>query len=970
MKKIGNFLYGLMFVLFFRISSWLCSVPVNIPKGDGAYDLVTQVISPSKNSAWAEAERTITVNSKCVYENVECIRISNDTALAVSNGSFTETMTMKADRPVSVWNRPLPLNGSKKIYFVTTPDQVWDGTIGSSYAAGTGKKEDPYIIKTGAQLACAVVNNKEGECYRQLCDITLNKDMLNEEGTLNTEYTPEKWFDVLPYDSPWGEKVLWKGQYDGDGHYVKGAYVSRQGYGLFGDVEESGIITNLGIVDSHVFMNSGIFAGKMNGAITNCIAQGTVGSQHPTETDYYMNYAGGFASLVGDKNDDAVIEDCISAAICIYAFKDVTPFVSISDDNHGKVRNCLAVVPWLFADENYSSAGITASGKSYIENCYWLKGYEEVGSGQTLDQICSALGSRKNWKIFKGYLPTLKTFAATDMAKLLMVPFRTDEDYTYSSEGSDNYLMGFGKQLLFEPGSITWTSTDEYNTCLETDSDMGIIVPVKASFNPNDIIPGSGFDKIRRISGLYFLNATLGKFHHLIPVRTRRGNVNPGITFVDDNARDACLAAFDSNSDGILSLAELKSVTSEQTLTAFQTETARKIVRFPEFRFFKAVDVLTTQLNGLCDLEEIALPYALESIESIGSDSQSAFYGCTSLKTVTIPTKVEYISGHPFYGSAVENILVDPFNDDFMSRDGILFDANDGLVSYPNGRAGEEAVIAGTIATINDDAIYKIEGLRRLYFETDDYEIVPDLWPDGIVDEGEMIDVYVSDATYGSVLMEAYYNDGSWDEYIDAGKLHCYYPLHVGSAKAATLYIGFDTELPSALKAYRVTSTDEVEKISYLQRMPQQVPNRSPIVIFADEEGLYRLVPYGESLEPWKMYENRLNGVGRNGMRVYQGDSDRGSILTLGRNSNGTLGFFYYKGERIPPYRAYLTHNEIDDPTAKYFFSFIEDDPTDVQTIIRPQTGRDEWYTIDGRRLSGKPSQRGIYIHNGKKVAL
>lgn len=28
MKKIGNFLYGLMFVLFFRISSWLCSVPM------------------------------------------------------------------------------------------------------------------------------------------------------------------------------------------------------------------------------------------------------------------------------------------------------------------------------------------------------------------------------------------------------------------------------------------------------------------------------------------------------------------------------------------------------------------------------------------------------------------------------------------------------------------------------------------------------------------------------------------------------------------------------------------------------------------------------------------------------------------------------------------------------------------------------------------------------------------------------
>ncbi len=28
------------------------------------------------------------------------------------------------------------------------------------------------------------------------------------------------------------------------------------------------------------------------------------------------------------------------------------------------------------------------------------------------------------------------------------------------------------------------------------------------------------------------------------------------------------------------------------------------------------------------------------------------------------------------------------------------------------------------------------------------------------------------------------------------------------------------------------------------------------------------------------------------------------------------------------------------------------------------------WYTLDGVRLSGKPSTKGIYINNGKKVAI
>ena len=30
----------------------------------------------------------------------------------------------------------------------------------------------------------------------------------------------------------------------------------------------------------------------------------------------------------------------------------------------------------------------------------------------------------------------------------------------------------------------------------------------------------------------------------------------------------------------------------------------------------------------------------------------------------------------------------------------------------------------------------------------------------------------------------------------------------------------------------------------------------------------------------------------------------------------------------------------------------------------------DNWYTLDGARLSGKPSSKGIYINNGRKVVI
>jgi hypothetical protein len=31
---------------------------------------------------------------------------------------------------------------------------------------------------------------------------------------------------------------------------------------------------------------------------------------------------------------------------------------------------------------------------------------------------------------------------------------------------------------------------------------------------------------------------------------------------------------------------------------------------------------------------------------------------------------------------------------------------------------------------------------------------------------------------------------------------------------------------------------------------------------------------------------------------------------------------------------------------------------------------RDAWYTLDGRKLSGKPTQKGIYVNSGKKVLV
>ena len=54
----------------------------------------------------------------------------------------------------------------------------------------------------------------------------------------------------------------------------------------------------------------------------------------------------------------------------------------------------------------------------------------------------------------------------------------------------------------------------------------------------------------------------------------------------------------------------------------------------------------------------------------------------------------------------------------------------------------------------------------------------------------------------------------------------------------------------------------------------------------------------------------------------------------------------------------------------------LGDDVTGVTLIDNGQltidnyAGADSWYDLQGRKLSGKPTQKGVYIYKGKKVVI
>ncbi len=100
---------------------------------------------------------------------------------------------------------------------------------------------------------------------------------------------------------------------------------------------------------------------------------------------------------------------------------------------------------------------------------------------------------------------------------------------------------------------------------------------------------------------------------------------------------------------------------------------------------------------------------------------------------------------------------------------------------------------------------------------------------------------------------------------------------------------------------------------------------------------------------------------------------------TVFLGANSTLG--YAKGPRtLRSFRAHfnIPVNGNGSQTVKgYQINIGDSQTTGIMAIPNSnfinskfKISEDTWYTLDGRRLSDQPRQKGIYIKNGKKVLV
>ena len=980
---------------FYGKYAWLSSVPINTPNHNFRTDFVDTPISLAIKQQPTGIGNTMKVATFSVSEDM----------MAVSGEHNAQTATPKdnvaGDMMLTITSDD---NVSRNIHLYIYTRHQWDGVVGKHYDSGDGTSGDPYLIHNARQLMKAFTTNESGEYYKLTKDIWFNENLLTTTGE------PSDGCRQWDHESK-RDKNHWKAHLDGDGHFIRGLY-SNNAFGLVETMEAGASIDNTGFVDCLVwspeseemgegttdrplaFLSPSVATGVK---IRNCLFDGVLYERRLIGSPNM----GGLLHTATSQSSPYV-EDCVVAftsRVKNNYFQPSHALFVTSPDSYMNFPDFAERVLVLNNTLAFQRLVPTAGSMSTIAttNCCYPQGYLKTSKyynndsdGKTVEEMTndtffSGDGFDK-WTVKKGRFPMLKSFAETAYGKLLALPVYTDKDNRFDNM---NYLLDF------TPGNAAWQSTN--NNVLNIDTDIRAMEP-------------------KSTNASVYLVRSLDGAKIITPITTDK-SITAGIKFKDVETKKFCLAHYDDNNDGEVSLSELKSV----TLDEFQADMDENdgnpndndgelISLFPEFRYFAGITDLGTSFQ---DKDKLQI---LDFSGKITELSDDDFKGNTNMTEITIPTGITTVSGTAFYNSGLENYSVETDHTTFAVADGLLFNKNqDQLVSVPNGRKDASVTIPDHVRTIASKAVYKISALENVYIDAPDYdyETVVGLGENAITAaDGKEITYYVEDPTQdyadsddeeddpeNAPLFRARRTNDQGKQMTPDGKgkghlvtkyqespfwinkkIEPFYQLEVSEKSVdaqgrywATMYIGFDTELPEGLTAYIVDKqkTDENKNTLVLREISNKVRMMTPVVIRANKAGTYKLYPSKEATR-YRMYpmsENLLEGVDRNGMQVNQSDANDGGCLTLGKNKSGQMGFFIYKGKsKIPPFRAYLTVNKVGDAHEMLFDEHVEQ-TTDIKrpsSIPSSNSGEDAYYNLAGQRLQ-QPS-KGVYIYQGKKV--
>ena len=297
---------------------------------------------------------------------------------------------------------------------------VWNGTIASGFAVGTGTENDPYQINTAAELAYFAKSVNDGKWYDGEYIILKNNINLN-----NQEWTPIG-----------NHSNSFRGNFDGRNHTVTGMQISGEldRVGLFGECTKHNVnsaIKNITVKDSVIcginFVGAIVgYAEEIN--IENCRS---IGNTINGKTDvggicgkiggysvgkvsqcYNSSKVTGRGRVGGIAGMGGIAENCLNTGeimIINKAYQSACGGIFGIFDDTTTSATITACVNLGKVSGGESFGGIVGSTDSestgHISNCYYnmdaITGGFDAGTALTAGQLCGALPEgfdSANWK--------------------------------------------------------------------------------------------------------------------------------------------------------------------------------------------------------------------------------------------------------------------------------------------------------------------------------------------------------------------------------------------------------------------------------------------------------------------------------------------------------------------------------------------------------------------------------------------
>ena len=152
-----------------------------------------------------------------------------------------------------------------------------------------------------------------------------------------------------------------------------------------------------------------------------------------------------------------------------------------------------------------------------------------------------------------------------------------------------------------------------------------------------------------------------------------------------------------------------------------------------------------------------------------------------------------------------------------------------------------------------------------------------------------------------------------------------------------------------------------------LMEMEDKIVNRGTAVILKSSgKPVMTLTEFGSS----DTNGNDLRGISDRTKRTSViSKFSANEIYTMGNTSVG-FGFHKYTGEYVPAQKAFLPLNTSDGAKAQSLTIVFAIGATGIKSVSPDSNVQNDWFSLDGTRLSGKPSQPGIYVNGKKKVVV